>query len=864
MIGRMIDRVATQPRARAGHRAAARGEGRRDRRHRPRAARVHDAGRPRRRRDPDRAARRRCCSAAGRTTCSPAAVPASRSTSSTRTRSRPCSTWSSGADVLVEGMRPGVAERLGLGPDDCWARNPRLVYGRMTGWGQDGPWAQSAGHDLNYIAVDRRAARPRPGPARPHFPTNLLGDFGGGSTYLVIGVLAALLEARTSGEGQVVDAAIVDGTAHLNAMAATFAAARASSPNGGAAGCSTAARRTTTSTRPPTAGTCRSARWSRSSTTTSSSCSASRTSRPTATTRAHLTSCASCSPRPFRQRTQAEWAEVFDGHRRLRRAGAADQRGGGPPAPRGPRDLRRASTASSSPRPRRGSAARRAAVTDAARRAGAAHPRGADRLGRRRRRRADRVRRGRPGMRHVKPFLFLGTRAEDAAADNEYAAVLRCAGLDERDLRRVRLERDELGHGRPRRRGPGSCSAAARSTSATRPSQKSPVQRRVEAELRAAAPSRSSTPTSRSSVPATASACSARSAAALVDRTYGEPIGCVEVTLTDDGRSDPLLRRPAGVLRRASSATRRPCRRLPRGAVLLAGSAACPVQAFRLGAARLRHPVPPRARRRGALPADRHLPATTATSRPSRPRSLMRHGPRSVVTEPPADPGRVRREVRPYDEPRRERTEHVDVLIVGAGLSGIGAAARLTPGAPAPQPTPCSRRATASGGTWDLFRYPGIRSDSDMFTMGYRFRPWRERPGAGRRSVDPGLPARHRPRVRRRPADPLPAPGDRAPTGTPRPRAGPSTVETATATVALTAAFLWACSGYYDYRAAATGPSSRHRRVRRPGGPPAALARGPRHAGKRVNGRLRMPVLAPGLGITPKFAEFGAPAVDVG
>jgi alpha-methylacyl-CoA racemase len=128
------------------------------------------------------------------------------------------------ADLLVEGMRPGAAERLGLGPDDCWERNPALVYGRMTGWGQDGPWSQAAGHDVNYIAITGALHGLGQDPARPHFPTNLLGDFGGGSTYLVIGVLAALLEARTSGRGQVVDAAIVDGTAHLNALAATLAA----------------------------------------------------------------------------------------------------------------------------------------------------------------------------------------------------------------------------------------------------------------------------------------------------------------------------------------------------------------------------------------------------------------------------------------------------------------------------------------------------------------------------------------------------------------------------------------------------------------------------------------------------------------
>ncbi|HEX3930254.1 MAG TPA: CaiB/BaiF CoA-transferase family protein [Nocardioides sp.] len=123
------------------------------------------------------------------------------------------------ADVLVEGLRPGTTERLGLGPDDCLARNPRLVYGRMTGWGQDGPLSATAGHDLGYIAITGALHGLGQDKARPHFPTNLVGDFGGGSTYLVIGILAALLESRVSGLGQVVDAAIVDGTAHLNAMA---------------------------------------------------------------------------------------------------------------------------------------------------------------------------------------------------------------------------------------------------------------------------------------------------------------------------------------------------------------------------------------------------------------------------------------------------------------------------------------------------------------------------------------------------------------------------------------------------------------------------------------------------------------------
>ena len=128
------------------------------------------------------------------------------------------------ADVLIEGMRPGVAERLGFGPEECHARNPRLVYGRMTGWGQEGPWARAAGHDMNYIAITGTLHGLGQVKEKPQFPTNLVGDFGGGSTYLVIGILAALLEARASGRGQVVDAAIVDGTAHLNAMTAAFVA----------------------------------------------------------------------------------------------------------------------------------------------------------------------------------------------------------------------------------------------------------------------------------------------------------------------------------------------------------------------------------------------------------------------------------------------------------------------------------------------------------------------------------------------------------------------------------------------------------------------------------------------------------------
>jgi len=122
------------------------------------------------------------------------------------------------ADVLLEGLRPGVTERLGIGPAECWARKPSLVYGRMTGWGQDGPLSQAAGHDIGYIAITGALHAIGRAGGPPQVPVNYLGDFGGGSMFLVLGVLAALWEARASGRGQVVDAAIVDGTAALQAM----------------------------------------------------------------------------------------------------------------------------------------------------------------------------------------------------------------------------------------------------------------------------------------------------------------------------------------------------------------------------------------------------------------------------------------------------------------------------------------------------------------------------------------------------------------------------------------------------------------------------------------------------------------------
>jgi alpha-methylacyl-CoA racemase len=126
------------------------------------------------------------------------------------------------ADALIEGFRPGVTERLGLGPADVWRRNPRLVYGRMTGYGQDGPLAQRAGHDINYIAVSGALWPMGRVGDRPVPPLNLVGDFGGGSMFLALGVLAAVLSAKTSGEGQVLDAAMVDGSASLLTMTHSF------------------------------------------------------------------------------------------------------------------------------------------------------------------------------------------------------------------------------------------------------------------------------------------------------------------------------------------------------------------------------------------------------------------------------------------------------------------------------------------------------------------------------------------------------------------------------------------------------------------------------------------------------------------
>lgn len=119
------------------------------------------------------------------------------------------------ADAMIEGYRPGVTEKMGLGPDDCFARNPKLIYGRMTGWGQDGPMAQAAGHDINYISLCGALFATGKQGEKPIPPLNLVGDMGGGGMLLVVGVLAALLEAQKTGKGQVVDAAMLDGAAQL-------------------------------------------------------------------------------------------------------------------------------------------------------------------------------------------------------------------------------------------------------------------------------------------------------------------------------------------------------------------------------------------------------------------------------------------------------------------------------------------------------------------------------------------------------------------------------------------------------------------------------------------------------------------------
>ncbi len=168
------------------------------------------------------------------------------------------------ADALVEAYRPGVAERLGLGPDECRARNPRLVYGRLTGWGQDGPLAHRAGHDLNYVSLTGVVHAIGPADRPPTPPLQILGDFAGGGLVLAFGVACALVEAARSGQGQVVDAAMVDGVDVVPRALLRDGGERRLGA-GAARTCSTAGRRSTPCTPRPTGASCRWAPSSRSS-----------------------------------------------------------------------------------------------------------------------------------------------------------------------------------------------------------------------------------------------------------------------------------------------------------------------------------------------------------------------------------------------------------------------------------------------------------------------------------------------------------------------------------------------------------------------------------------------------------------------
>ena len=217
------------------------------------------------------------------------------------------------ADALIEGFRPGVMERLGLGPEELLKLNPKLVFGRMTGFGQDGPLAQAAGHDINYIAlagvlhaIGRKGEAPVP-------PLNLVGDFGGGGMFLAFGVLCGLLEAQKSGKGQVVDAAMVDGAAYL--LAGIYGLySQGTGPTSAASTSSIPARPGTTSTRPRTASGCRSAP-SRSASTRSwwRSWAWPRPGCPSSTTARAGPICASASPRRSPRKTRDEWERIFEG-----------------------------------------------------------------------------------------------------------------------------------------------------------------------------------------------------------------------------------------------------------------------------------------------------------------------------------------------------------------------------------------------------------------------------------------------------------------------------------------------------------------------------------------------------------------------
>ena len=339
--------------------------------------------------------------------------------------------------------------------------------------------------------------------------------------------------------------------------------------------------------------------------------------------------------RPSGQRTQAEWVDPLRGHRRLR----GRHRPVLSEAVQHPHLVARGTFVEhDGPGPARARAAllaHRAQPRPAAARDGRpAHPGGADRLGHRRRRRPDRARRRGPDLSpDVKPFLFLGIRAQDAAADDEYAAVLRCAGLDERDVRRVRLEREALGPRRPRRLVGDH--RRRRTVERQRPAAREgtrPAPRRGPAARPRAA--RSSRPTSRSSAPATASARSAPwPAASSTAPTASRSARCA-IDADRRGPRGPAARRPAGPFT-AFLGHKEAVSRLPDGAVLLASSATCPVQAFRIGANVYATQFHPELDVDGHRHAHRGLPALRLLrAARGRPRSSPRPR-RAIVTEPP-------------------------------------------------------------------------------------------------------------------------------------------------------------------------------------------------------------------------------------
>ena len=234
------------------------------------------------------------------------------------------------ADALIEGFRPGVTERLGLGPDVCLARNPRLVYGRMTGWGQDGPLAHAAGHDINYIALAGALAHFGRVGQPPTPPINLVGDYGGGGMFLAFGVVCGILEARAFGPGSGGRRGdgrrrrVPDGR-DLGPARDRWLSARSAAPT-----CSTPARPSTTCTRPPTASGCRSARSSRSSTRELLELTGlEHDDLPAPDGPQRLAAAARAAHRDLQGEDARRVGRAARGHRRVLRAGAPDERGDG-------------------------------------------------------------------------------------------------------------------------------------------------------------------------------------------------------------------------------------------------------------------------------------------------------------------------------------------------------------------------------------------------------------------------------------------------------------------------------------------------------------------------------------------------------